>query len=111
MSIAFWWIPNLLAVVGLAVCLIEGIRGRSLGLLLFAVYFCYNLSLSIVVAVRQHQQNAEYVSHFVRQQIGPNTWTAPVVHSTVNVAAPFGQAVLVLAVVLVSRRLATRRAV
>lgn len=111
MSIAFWWIPNILAAVGIAICITQGVRRHSLGLLLFALYFAYSLTVSIFVAVRQHEQDAEYVRQFVRKQIGPNTWTAPVLHNSVNLAAPFTQAVLVLAVILVSRRLASRRTV
>ncbi len=107
---AFWWITNLLVVVGLLTCLIGGIRARSLGLLLLAAYFCYNLSLSFLAAFRQHQHEQQYVAHFVRQQIGPNTWTAPVLYHNVDVAAPFIQAILVLGVVLVSRQLVTRAA-
>ncbi len=111
MSIAYWWIPNILAAVGLAVCITQGIRRHSLGLLLFALYFAYNLTIAVVAAVRQHEQDAEYVRNFVARQVGPNTWTAPVLHSSVNLAAPFTQALLVVAVILLSRRLATRRAV
>jgi hypothetical protein len=84
MSIAFWWIPNILAAVGLAVCITQGVRRHSLGLLLFALYFAYNLTTSIIVAVRQHEQDAEYVRQFVQKQIGPHTWTAPVLYSNVN---------------------------
>jgi hypothetical protein len=110
MSIAFWWIPNVLAAVGLLVCIVQGVRRHSAGLILFAVYFAYNLTLAIVAAVRQHGQEAEYVRSFVPRQVGPNTSTAPVLHSSVNLAAPFTQAVLVLAAILLSRRIVARRA-
>jgi hypothetical protein len=106
MSIAFWWIPNMLAAVGLAVCIIQGVRRHSAGLILFAIYFAYNLSLAIIAAIHQHREDAEYVRNFVRRQVGPNTWTAPVLHSSVNLAAPFTQALLLSAVILLSRRIA-----
>jgi hypothetical protein len=105
MSIPFWWLPNLLCTTGLLLCAIQGWRQRSLGHALLAVFFAYNLSVSIVAAVRQH----EYLREFVQQQTGPNTWTAPVVH--VNVAAPFTYGLLVLAAFFLSRRLAARPAV
>lgn len=110
MWIAFGWIPNILAAVGLAVCITQGVRRRSLGLLLFALYFAYNLTIALMVAVRQHQQDAEYVRNFVSRQIGPNTWTVPVLQTSVNLADLFTQALLVAAVILLSRRLAIRRA-
>ncbi len=111
MSIAFWWIPNVLAAVGLAVCIAQGVRRHSLGLLLFALYFAYNLTVAVIAAVRQHEQDAEYLRNFVSKQVGPNTWTAPVLHgSSLNLAAPFIQGLLVLVVILLSRRIATRRA-
>jgi hypothetical protein len=110
MSIAFWWVPNILAAVGLAVCLIQGVRRKSLGLFLFAVYFAYNLTIAVIATVRQHRQDAEYIRQFVSRQVGPGSWTVPVLHSSVNLAAPFTQALLVAAVILLSRRLASRRA-
>lgn len=110
MSIVFWWIPNVLAAVGLAICIVQGVRRHSAGLILFAVYFAYNLTLAILAAVRQHEQDAQYVRNFVSRQVGPNTWTAPVLHSSVNLAALFTQAVLVLVAILLSRRIAARQA-
>ena len=110
MSILFWWIPNIMAAIGLGVCVVEGVRRRSLGLALFAIYFAYNLTIAIVVAVKQRQQDAEYVSHFVQKQIGPNTWTVPVLHQSYNLAAPFTSALLLLVAILFARSLAARRA-
>jgi hypothetical protein len=107
-SIAFWWIPNLLAAVGLAVCMIQGVRRRSLGLWLLAIYFAYNLTGSVVGAIRQNRQDAEYVRTFVRQQIGPNTWTAPVLQHNINLAVPFTMGLLVAAAILLSRQIAHR---
>ena len=103
---AFWWTTNVLGARGLAVCSIQGFRQRSLGLILLAVYFAYNLATAIVVAVQKHERDAEYVAHFVRQQIGPNAWTAPVLQQSVNVAAPFTQALLVLAAIFLARGMA-----
>jgi hypothetical protein len=110
MSIVFWWIPNILAAVGLAVCIIQGVRRRSFGLWLIAIYFSYNLTGSVVGAIRQHRQDADYVRTFVRQQIGPNAWTAPVLQNNINVAAPFTMALLVAAAILLSRQIANRPA-
>jgi hypothetical protein len=105
----FWWVTNGLGVLGLAVCLIQGIRRRSLGLIFLAVYFAFNLATTIVAAVEKHQRDAEYVAHFVRQQIGPNTWTAPVLQQSVNLAAPFTQGILVLAAIFLARGIAGDR--
>jgi hypothetical protein len=110
MSITFWWIPNVLFAVGLGVCIVQGVRKHSLGLCLFAVYFAYNLAISVVEAVRQHQQDAAYLRSFVHQQIGPNTWTAPVLSQSYNLAAPFTSVLLVLVAILFARSLAARRA-
>lgn len=104
MSIAFWWLTNVLCFAGLLLCAYESWRRRSSGLVLLAIYFAYSFSVSVVGAVRQHQ----YLRDFVPQQTGPNTWTAPVVH--VNVDAPFTYGLLVLAAFLLSRRLAVRPA-
>ena len=108
MSIAFWWIPNMLAAIGLAVCIIQGVRRRSLGLWLLAIYFAYNLTGSIVGAIREHQQDGEYVRTFVRQQIGPNSWTGPVLQHNINLAAPFTMGLLVGAAILLSGQIADR---
>ena len=45
------------------------------------------LFTSVVVAILQHQRDAEYVRHFVYRQIGPNLWTTLVLHSNVDLAA------------------------
>ena len=110
MSIAFWWIPNVLASVGLGICIAQGVRRHSLGLCLFAVYFAYSLANSVIGAVRQHQQDAEYLRNFVQNQVGANTWTAPVLHQSYNLATPFTSALLVLVAILFARSLAARRA-
>jgi hypothetical protein len=77
---------------------------------LLGIHFAYEVGMAIIVAVRQHERDAEYVRNFVREQAGPNTWTAPVLHVNYNLAAPFVQGLLLLAVILISRRLAVRPA-
>jgi hypothetical protein len=109
-EVIYWWIPNVLTAVGLGVCIVQGVRTRNLGLGLFALYFAFNLVTSVIGAVRQHQREAEYLRSFVRQQIGPNAWTAPVLHHSYNLAAPFTSALLVLVAILFARSLAARRA-
>jgi len=109
MSIAFWWIPNLLAAVGLAVCIMQGVRRHSLGLWLLAIYFAYNLTSSVAGAIRQHRQDADYIRTFVRQQIGLNSWTGPVLEHHINLAAPFTMGLLVAAAILLSRQIANRQ--
>lgn len=111
MSIAFWWLPIALDVIGLLVCLVAGVRARSLGLLLFAVYFAYNLSVLVIGAIQYAREAAE-ASHFISQKLGPNLWTAPVVHvhyASADAARLFVQALLVLTAVLIARQLAPRR--
>ena len=108
MSVLFWWTPNLLAVAGLALCLVQGLRKHGLGLILFAVYFAGNLVLSVSAAIRQHQQDAAYLHGFVRQPVGPDTWTAPVLQQNYNLAAPFAAALLLLVAILLAHSLPGR---
>jgi hypothetical protein len=88
---------------------VQGVRRLSLGLALFALYFAYTLSISIIVALKHREQDAQYLSHFVRKQIGPNTWTAPVLYRSYDLAAPFTSVLLVLIAILFARSVAARR--
>ena len=95
--IALWWLPNVLRAVGLAVCIAHAFRTRSLGLVLFAVWFACQLCMSIAGAVWRH--------FYAAVPAQGSASVALVVH--LDVSAPFTLALLVAAVILVSRRLAT----
>jgi hypothetical protein len=111
MSIAFLGIPNLLGAASAAICFVEGWRQRSVGFALLGLYLAFELATRVVVAVRDHERDVEYVRNFVPEQVGPNTWTAPVLQTSYEWSAPFLQALLLVAVVLLAQQLKVRKSI
>ncbi len=107
--VVYGWVPLVMCLVGLAVCLWQGWRKQSIGLILLSVLFANNAVVKILSASAQATENAKILHDFVRRQIGPNLWTAPVLHETYSAAAPFTDGVLLLAAILVARRISKAR--
>ena len=102
--VLFWWLPLAMCLSGLAVCILQGSRKRSMGLLLLGVVFAIHVAGKILAAM--HQANMPH--DFVQRQIGPNQWTAPIMD--INVAAPVLDGLLLLAAILVARRISATAA-
>jgi len=105
LPIFYWWLPLLTSLAALAVCAWQGSRKRSIGLVLLGAWFAYGVSMKIEGARAQARENRIILDRFVQRQVGPNMWTAPVLHMSLGVAAPFSDGLLLLAVMLVGRRI------
>jgi hypothetical protein len=94
------WIVILgLSLLGVALCGRYAYTRANLGMCLFAAFFGWQAIAIVTGALVQ----TAYLSSFVQQQTGPNTWTAPVLN--VDAGTPIGLAMLLVACLLVGNRL------
>jgi len=91
-----------ISIAGVLLCTRYAYTRASVGMALFALLFTWHA----VTAVVRYMGQRAYVESFEARQIGPTTWTAPVVH--VDTAIPITLGVVLIACYLVGRRLPRR---
>jgi hypothetical protein len=93
MPVVYWWLPLMTDFVGLGVCLFQGLRKRSIGLLLLGLMSAESVALKLLTTYMR-----------------PDLWTAPAPTARI-IGAVVHPALFLLAVILVARRVSKPQAI